>query len=87
MTELRDKLLLEVGNLNETDQSSEHIKGYREALKNIAQDIESQILELEKSEMIDFAYSQIRQIESELGCMIFHKVPEELFNEIYNEPT
>jgi len=51
MIELRDKLLEEVGNLKDASQSSEHINGYREALKNISNDIDAQMLCHEKEQI------------------------------------
>jgi hypothetical protein len=45
MTILKDKLLEEYQNLKD---DTEHIKGYREALKNIANDIDAQMMEVEK---------------------------------------
>jgi hypothetical protein len=47
MIELRDKLLEEVQNLKEPSQSNEHLKGYREALKNVANDIDAQMAQTE----------------------------------------
>lgn len=47
MIELRDKLLEEVQNLKEESQNNEHLKGYREALKNVANDIDAQMAQLE----------------------------------------
>jgi cell fate (sporulation/competence/biofilm development) regulator YlbF (YheA/YmcA/DUF963 family) len=79
MMELRDKLLEEVQNLKEASETSEHLKGYREALKNVANDIDAQMLQREKTELIAFAYCQIQEMESELGDMIFKKVPEEIY--------
>lgn len=45
MTILKDKILKEYQELKE---DSEHSKGYREALKNIANDIDAQMMEAEK---------------------------------------
>lgn len=47
MIELRDKLLVEVENLKEASQNNEHLKGYREALKNVANDIDAQMAQIE----------------------------------------
>ncbi len=47
MIELRDKLLEEVQNLKEASQTNEHLKGYREALKNVANDIDAQMTQIE----------------------------------------
>jgi hypothetical protein len=38
---------------------------------------------MEKEQIIDFAYSSIREVESELGDLIYKKVPEEIYNETY----
>ena len=53
MTELRDKLLEEVQNLKENAQLNEHLKGYREALKNVANDIDAQMLRFENLVIAD----------------------------------
>ena len=50
---LRDKLLEEVQNLKESAQENEHLKGYREALKNVANDIDAQMLATERQQLID----------------------------------
>ena len=85
MMELRNKLLIEVQNLKEPAQQNEHINGYREALKNVANDIEAQMLAHEKTELIAFAYNQIQEMESELGDMIYKKVPEEIYDETFGK--
>jgi nitrogen-specific signal transduction histidine kinase len=38
---------------------------------------------MEKEQIIDFAYSSIREVESELGDLIYKKVPEEIYTETY----
>ena len=53
MTELRDKLLDEVQNLKENAQSNEHLRGYREALKNVANDIDAKMLRFENLVIAD----------------------------------
>jgi coenzyme F420-reducing hydrogenase alpha subunit len=50
MIELRDKLLEEVQNLKEASQTNEHLKGYREALKNVANDIDAQMILIEREQ-------------------------------------
>jgi hypothetical protein len=50
MIELRDKLLEEVQNLKEASQTNEHLKGYREALKNVANDIDAQMAQIERQQ-------------------------------------
>lgn len=85
MMELRDKLLIEVQNLKEPSQQNEHLKGYREALKNVANDIDAQMLAHEKTELIAFAYNQIQEMESELGDMIYKKVPEEIYKDTFGD--
>lgn len=51
MQELKDKLLLEIENLKESARVSEHIEGYVEALKNISNDIDAQLLLSEKEQI------------------------------------
>jgi ElaB/YqjD/DUF883 family membrane-anchored ribosome-binding protein len=41
------------------------------------------LLEKEKQQLIAFGYSQIQQIDSELGDLIYKKVPEEIYNETF----
>jgi len=41
--------------------------------------IEGKYLAKEREQLISFAYSQIQYIDSELGDLIYKKVPEELF--------
>lgn len=53
MIELRDKLLEEVQNLKEASQTNEHFKGYREALKNVANDIDAQMMRFERQIIVD----------------------------------
>ncbi len=53
MQELRDKLLEEAQNLKELAQKNEHLNGYREALKNIANDIDAQMLRFERQIIVD----------------------------------
>ena len=38
MKELRDKLLIDIQNFKEASQTDKHLKGYREALKNVIQE-------------------------------------------------
>lgn len=52
MTQLRNKLLIEVQNLKEP-QLNEYLKGYREALKNIATDIDCQMLMFEREQILN----------------------------------
>lgn len=44
-----------------------------------------QAKEMEKEQIINFGYLQIQNIESELGDLIYKKVPEEIYNEIFNK--
>lgn len=53
MKELRDKLLVEVQNLKEASQTNEHLNGYREALKNVANDIDAQMMRFERQIIVD----------------------------------
>jgi len=46
-------------------------------------EISEQAKEMFEKQMIDFAYSSIREVESELGDLIYKKVPEEIYNETY----
>jgi virulence-associated protein VapD len=40
-------------------------------------------LKKEKKQLIDFGYSQIQQVDSEIGDLIYKKVPEEIYNETF----
>lgn len=53
MKELRDKLVVEVQNLKDASQTSEHLKGYREALKNVVNDIDAQMMRFERQIIVD----------------------------------
>lgn len=53
MKELRDKLLVEVQNLKEASQTNEYLQGYREALKNVANDIDAQMMRFERQIIVD----------------------------------
>ena len=53
MTQLRDKLLFEVQNLKEIDTGNEYLRGYREALKNIANDIDCQMIMFEREQILN----------------------------------
>ena len=59
MIELRDKLLEEIQNLKEASQANEHLKGYREALKNVANDIDAQMAKLEYKSITFFNYNKL----------------------------
>jgi hypothetical protein len=39
--------------------------------------------ELEKEQMISFAYTQIQYIDAEIGDLIYKKLPQEIYNETY----
>ena len=62
MIELRDKLLEEVENLKDPSRTNEHLKGYREALKNVANDIDAQMAKLEYKSIVN-AYAAGCSIE------------------------
>jgi hypothetical protein len=47
MIELRDKLLEEYQNLKDPSHNHEYLNGYREALKNVANDIDAQMAQIE----------------------------------------
>jgi hypothetical protein len=42
-----------------------------------------QAKEMEKENTIAYGYRCIGEIDSELGDLIYHKVPEEVYNEMY----
>ena len=46
-------------------------------------DIFEQAKEMEKENTIAYGYRCIGEIDSELGDLIYHKVPEEVYNEMY----
>jgi hypothetical protein len=46
-------------------------------------DLFDQAKQMERERIIDFAYLQIKEMESELGDLIYKKVPEEIYNETY----
>ncbi len=45
----------------------------------------SKAKEMEKQQLINFGYSQISYIDSEIGDLIYKKVPEEIYNEKFNK--
>lgn len=53
LTQLRDKLLVTCQELKEPSIGNEHLKGYREALKNVANDIDAQMLAIEQKQIED----------------------------------
>ncbi len=53
MKELHDKLLEEVQNLKESAQKNEYLQGYRDALKNVANDIHAQMMRFERQIIVD----------------------------------
>lgn len=62
MIELRDKLLEEYQNLKESSHNHEYLNGYREALKNVANDIDAQMAKLEYKSIVN-AYAAGCSIE------------------------
>lgn len=40
---------------------------------------------MEKEQMISFAYTQIQYIQSDIGDLIYTKIPEEIYSETYNK--
>ena len=44
-----------------------------------------QAKEMEKEQLISFGYWQIEYIDAEIGDLIYNKVPEEVYKEIYNK--
>ena len=67
MIELRDKLLEEIQNLKEASQANEHLKGYREALKNVANDIDAQMAKLEYKSIVNAHLAGQNSAEEENG--------------------
>lgn len=57
---LRDKLLEEIQSIKEASQEDQYIKAYREALKNIANDIDANMIPLESEAMINFHIETIK---------------------------
>lgn len=43
-----------------------------------------ELIKEEKKQLIGFGYSQIQYIDAEIGDLIYRKVPEEVYAEIYN---
>jgi hypothetical protein len=46
-------------------------------------DLLNQAKEMEREQIISFGYTQIQYIDSEIGDLIYKKVPEEIYNETY----
>lgn len=83
MKELRDKLLVEVQNLKEASQTNEHLKGYREALKNVANDIDAQMMRFERQIIVDAYNADL------YGGLSGHKKfndGDDYYNSTYGEP-
>jgi len=76
MMQLRNKLLIEVQELKETAQQNEHLKGYREALKNVANDIDAQMLAIEK---------QHHEKTYNAGYLDLNLTFEEFYNNTFNQ--
>lgn len=83
MMQLKDKLLYEIKNLEEDAKTNLHTKGYRDAFVNLVNDIDAQMLVIEKKVLIDFAYLQIAYIDLKENDFIYKKVPEEIYIERY----
>jgi len=83
MMKLRDKLLEQAKELKTDAPLDRFLKGYREALNKVTNDIDTQMLQEERKEMIAFAYAQIEEIDSEIGDLIYKKVPQEIYKEAY----
>jgi hypothetical protein len=48
-------------------------------------DLFDQAKQIEREQMISFAYEQIQHIDAEIGDLIYKKVPEEIYNETYGK--
>lgn len=53
MMQLKEKLQLEIENITKCVNQDEHLKGYKTAFENIVKDIDAQMLEMEKQNIID----------------------------------
>lgn len=84
MTELRDKLLENFQDLKEASQTSEYLKGYRDALKNIANDIDAQMLEKERKQLYDTGKPPLGLIPKQLHE---ERVKAERFDEVRSAIT
>lgn len=56
-----------------------------EALVDAIEVCRNAITTKEKQQLISFGYAQIQHIESELGDLIYKKVPEEIYEEAYGK--
>lgn len=82
MQQLRNKLLEEIQNLKEPAQLNEHINGYREALKNVVNDIDAQMIEIEKQQIEDgFAEGHARFTKCEESEL--QEKAEQYYNETF----
>jgi len=52
-------------------------------INSIINRIDTELLAMEKKQLIGFGYSQIQYIDAEIGDLIYKKVPEEIFEETY----
>lgn len=80
MQELRDKLVKTSNEPNMGPFSDEYHKGYSDALKNVATDIEAQMLEKEKQmviDAVDYVVGQFQVYDNE-------GIGEHYYNEKYN---
>jgi HEPN domain-containing protein len=80
MMQLKEKLQLEIENITKCVNQDEHLKGYKTAFENIVKDIDAQMLEMEKQNIID-AYLDAR-LEGEF------KEPtdgEDYYNQTFNQ--
>lgn len=59
MMQLKEKLQLEIENITKCVNQDEHLKGYKTAFENIVKDIDAQMLEMDKQNIID-AYNEGR---------------------------
>jgi len=56
-------------------------------INSIINRIDTELLAMEKKQLIGFGYSQIQYIDAEIGDLIYKKVPEEIFEETYTHPN
>jgi len=91
MQDLKEDLQQTISTANEAllDIKDEKVRtacqeSVRLTLVNIIKRIDEELLETEKKQLIGFGYSQISYIDAEIGDLIYKKVPEEVYNEIYN---
>jgi hypothetical protein len=68
-------------------RSSEIKYTTEETLVDAIQVCQNAINTKEKEQLIAFGYAQIQEIDSELGDLIYKKVPEEIYNQTYGSQS